>query len=89
MTTKEPLTSLARQRREKDTQDERIRQNKKFKNNLMGIPQNQFNQSTAATTDLHMREALSKVREKDDVSIPHSLSRFHGTTIYQKPDRGS
>ena len=83
-----PLTPMAMLRREKDTQEERQRQNKEFKNKQMDIPQNQFNQSTAATTDLHMRDALAKVREKDDISIPHSLARFHGTTIYHKPDKG-
>lgn len=75
-------------RRDNDTQKERSKKNKEFKKMQMEIPQNQFNQSTAATTDLHMRDALAKVRENDDVSIPHSLARFHGTTIYHKPDKG-
>ena len=88
MTMKGTLPSQAVQRREKEAQLERQRLNLKLQYQQVDLPQHQFNQSTAATTDLHMREALAKVREKDDITIPHNLSRFHGSTIYNKPDKG-
>ncbi len=68
-------------------ENERIRQNKELKNNLMKTPQNQLTQSRLAGEDFYMRDALAKVRESD-VSIPHNLARFHGSTIYQKPSKG-
>ena len=83
-----PLTPMAVQRRENEAQERREQRTRQLRQNLMGVPQNQFNQSTAATSDVKMRDALAKVRENDDVSIPHSLARFHGTTIYNKPDKG-
>jgi len=85
---KEPLISLARQRREKEHQDRLKKQNIEMKKKQMGLPQRQYHQSTSSTADIHMADALAKVRESDDVSIPHSLARFHGTTIYHEPDKG-
>ena len=88
MTQKETLTSLAVQRREKEKHEARLRMNREMRQRQVDLPQRVWNQREASTTDLHMREALAKVREKEDITIPHSLSRFHGTTIYNKPDRG-
>jgi len=82
-----PLTPMAMQRRDKKKNEERIQQNKEFRNNQMKIPQNQFNQSRLAGEDFYMKDALAKVRQSD-VSIPHDLARFHGSTIYNKPDKG-
>jgi len=88
MMPKETLISMQQQRREKEHQDRLKKQNKEMKKRQMDLPQRQYNQSTSSTADIHMADALAKVREQDDVSIPHSLARLHGTTIYHKPDRG-
>lgn len=82
------LTSMAVQRREKEKHEERMRMNREMRQRQVDSPQRQWNQRESSTTDLHMREALAKVREKEDITIPHSLARFHGTTIYNKPDKG-
>ena len=75
------------QHREHARQKERLRQNKELTNNLMKTPQNQFTQSRLAGEDYYMKDALARVRQSD-VSIPHDLARFHGSTIYQKPNKG-
>ena len=85
---KEPLVSMDKQRRDKERQDRLKKQNKQMKKHQIDYQQRQYNQSTSSTADIHMVDALAKVRESDDVSIPHSLARIHGTTIYHKPDRG-
>ena len=82
-----PLTPMAIQLREKDTQEERIRQNTEFRRKQYEIPRNQFTQSRLAGEDFYMKDALAKVRQSE-VSIPHDLARFHGTTIYHKPSKG-
>lgn len=85
---KEPLVSMDKQRREKEHQDRLKKQNQEMKKRQMGLSQRQYTQSISSATDTHMASALSKVRESDDVSIPHALARLHGTTIYHKPDKG-
>ena len=88
MMQKETLTSMAVQRREKEKHEERKKLNRKMKQRQVDAAQRQYNQSIYSTTDPHMANALAKVRENKDVSIPHTLARFHGTTIYQKPSKG-
>ena len=85
---KEPLISMSSQIREKEAQKKRINLNRKMRQRQANNQQNHYYQSVSATTDTKMTDALAKVRESDDVSIPHSLARFHGTTIYHKPDKG-
>ena len=85
---REPLISMASQIREKEAQKKRINLNRKMRQRQADNQQNHYNQSVSATTDTKMASALAKVRENNDVSIPHSLARLHGTTIYNKPDKG-
>ena len=73
---------------QKEKQEERIRMNKEMKRRQVDYQQREWNQSIYSTTDPHMANALAKVREKEDITIPHSLARFQGTTIYHKPDKG-
>ena len=80
---------MAVQRREKEAEINRNNLNQQMRQQQIDLPQQQFNQSTSAIKDLHMRDALAKVRENSDITIPNSLARIHGTTIYNKPDRGT
>ena len=87
MTTTDALPSLAKQRREQEAQKKRKQQRDKLHKHQADLQRRQFNQSTSATADEYMQTALAKVRQSD-VSIPHELARMHGSTIYQKPDKG-
>tara|TARA_Y100000296_G_scaffold81889_1_gene109849 strand:+ start:528 stop:797 length:270 start_codon:yes stop_codon:yes gene_type:complete len=83
-----PLTPMAVLTRENEAQKEREKLNRKMRNKQLETSYNQFHQSTSAINDTHMRDALAKVRENSDITIPNSLARIHGTTIYNKPDKG-
>ena len=82
MTNKEPLVSIdvsqRRQEKEKLIQTQQSVMNTK----QVQTDTEQFNQSLDASKDLYLRDALTKVRESD-VTIPDSLTRFHGTYIYR------
>ena len=58
-------------------------QQREMDNRRVAAQTSAFNQSVAATTDKHMRDALSQVR-KSDVTLPDTLTRHMGTWVHNQ-----
>jgi len=78
----EPLVSRDVSIRREQNRQLKTNQQKEMENRRVTAPQSAWNQTLDATTDIYMRDALSKVR-KSNVTIPDTLTRFHGTYIYR------
>ena len=83
MTNKETLVS--RQVSIRRDKEKKLKQQHKevMGNHLTNRKPNEFAQSTSATSDKYMVDALSKARESK-VSIPETLSRQNGTWMYNR-----
>ena len=81
--TDEPLVSREISIRRAEQQKLKIHQQKEMDNRRVSAPQNAWNQSVSATTDTKMRDLLSQVR-KSDVTLPDTLTRLHGSWVYNQ-----
>ena len=79
----EPLVSRDVSIRRTEQQKLKIHQQKEMDNRRVSTPQNAWNQSVAASTDTYMRDALTQVR-KSDVGLPDTLTRLHGSWVYNQ-----
>ena len=79
----EPLVSRAVSMRRTEQQKLKINQQKEMDNRRVAAPQSAWNQSISASTDDYMKNALSQVR-KSDVGLPETLTRFHGSWVYNQ-----
>ncbi len=79
----DPLVSRDVSIRRAEQDKLKTHQQKEMDNRRVSAPQSAWNQSVAATTDDYMKNALTQVR-KSDVTLPDTLTRFHGTYGYSK-----
>jgi hypothetical protein len=79
----EPLVSREVSIRRAEQDNLKIQQRKDMDNRRVAAPQSAWNQSVSASTDHYMRDALTQVR-KSDVGLPETLTRLHGTWVYNQ-----
>ena len=79
----DPLVSRDVSIRREQNRQLKINQQKEMDNRRVAAPQSAWNQSISASTDDYMKNALSQVR-KSDVGLPETLTRFHGSWVYNQ-----
>ena len=79
----DPLVSLDVSMRQREREKQKTQQQKEMDNRRVAAPQSAWNQSVAATTDIHMRDALNQVRQSD-VTHNEDLLRLQGTWMWNK-----
>ena len=79
----EPLVSRDVSIRREQNRQLKINQQKEMDNRRVAAPQSAWNQSISASTDDYMKNALSQVR-KSEVGLPETLTRFHGSWVYNQ-----
>ena len=79
----EPLVSRKVSMRRTEQRKLKTHQRKEMDNRRVAAPQSAWNQSISASTDDYMKNALTQVR-KSDVTLPDTLTRHHGSWVYNQ-----
>ena len=79
----DPLVSRDVSIRREQNRQLKINQQKEMENRRVAAPQGAWNQSISASTDDYMKNALTQVR-KSGVGLPETLTRLHGTWVYNQ-----